>query len=303
MKNRSINPVIPQESFIQRAFDGFIEQASTKDTRPHPLIVSERWQFPLTYVDTNGNPDDYLYCARDWYMGLGGDKAVWSRSKADWLLSSQPVMIETKRERRQPEMLEYVNQYGLYRIAQVMKPRKGETALGEIQAYLAAAGVLFAQLARGNHKAKKLVKSITPTRLEAIEERKNFTATIKGKHVKHKPQYALLSNMVYSRVLNAGDEYTAKRVIVAELGLSDKQAKNLRDNINDLALSAITMAEKAAIAAMNNRPNLLSDDEMMYIVKHCARITAVSARQLAEFAGVDLLTGKPLLGSGNREQE
>lgn len=294
MKNHSTKP-----HALQKAFDGFLEQAKEKDNRPHPIIVSEKWDFPLTYVDTDGNPDNYLYCARDWYMGLGGDRAVWSRSKADWLSSSQPVMIETKRERRAPEMLEYVTQYGLYRIAQVMKPRKGETALGEIQAYLAVSGVFVGQLARGSKKATRTAKRlISQARQDGIEERKNFTTTATAKHINHKPQIGLLTNVIYSKLFKVGNEYTAKREIVAILGLDDKQARNLRDHINDLATSAVKMAEQAAIRAMNNRAGLMTDDEMLNVVKQCARIVAVPAWQLAEFAGVDLLTDKPTLPSG-----
>lgn len=283
----------------QRSFDGFLEQAKEKDTRPHPLIVSDKWQFPLTYVDTDNDPDNYLYCARDWYMGLGGDKAVWSRSKSDWLSSSQPVMVETKRDRRAPEMLEYVDQYALYLIAQRMKPTKEKPAIGEIQSYLAAAGVFVGQLARGGKKATRIAKRmISQARQDGIDERKNFTATIKAKHEKHKPQYGLVSNAIYSKVFKLGDEYTAKKHIVAILGLDAKQSKDLRGNLNELAQSAVTMAEKAAIRAMNNRAGLMTDAEIMQIVKQCARIVSVSAWELAEFAGVDLVTDKPLLGKG-----
>lgn len=269
-----------------------------RERRAIPLEVSEKWDFPLTYVDTDGNPDNYLYCARDWYIGLGGLKGNWSTHKNDWLSSVEPVMIETKRERRAPEMLEYVNEQGLYLISQRMKSRKGDTALGDIQVFLAASGVFVSQFARGSKKAtRKAQRVISQNRQDGIIERKSFTAIATEKHVKHKPQIGLLTNGMYSKLFNVGDEYTAKREIVAILGLSDKQAKALRDNINDLAVSAIKMAETAAIRAMQNRQSLMTDDEMMATVKQCARIVAPMAWQLAEFAGVDLLTDKPLLGN------
>lgn len=288
----------------QMSFDiEILAQAQEKDRRPHPVIISTKWNFPLTYVDTDGNADNYLYCARDWYIGLGGDKSNWSNHKNDWLSSVQPVMIETKRERRAPEMLEYVDQYGLYRIAQVMKPRKGETALGEIQAYLAMAGVFVGQLARGNKNATRMAKKlISKSRQDGIAERKNFTATARAKHIKNNPPIGLMTNTIYSKLFNLGNEYTAKKMIIAELGLSDKHARNLRDNFSDLANDAIRMAETASIRAMENRPNLMTDAEMLYTVKQCARIVAVPVRQLAEFAGVDLLSDKPLLSSGKDKQ-
>lgn len=107
-----------------------------------------------------------------------------------------------------------------------------------------------------------------------------------------------MTNLIYSKLFNLGNEYTAKKMIIAELGLNDKQSRKLRDNFSDLANDAIRMAETASIRAMENRPNLMTDAEMLACVKQCARIVAVPARQLAEYAGVDLLSDKPLLPSG-----
>lgn len=291
-KKKTISPL--QLSLIP------LDEIPKKDTRPHPIIVSEKWQFPLTYVDVDGNPDNYLDCARDWYMGLGGDKSNWSNHKADWLSTAQPVMIETKRERRAPEMLEYVNQYGLYRIAQVMKHRKDKTALAEIQSYLAAAGVFVGQLTRGSKNATRIAKKlISQARQDGITERKNFTAMATAKHIKHKPPIGLMTNTIYSKLFNLGNEWTAKKAIIAELGLTDKQARNLRDNFSDLVNDAIRLAESASIRVMENRPSLMTDNEMLACVRQCAAITAVSAKQLAEYAGIDLLSDRPLLKNKN----
>lgn len=40
-------------------------------------------------------------------------------------------------------------------------------------------------------------------------------------------------------------------------------------------------------------------NEQIEIARHCARKVALTARDLADYAGVDLLTGKPLLKGNN----
>lgn len=132
--------------------------APLTDIRPLPLIIADKWQFPLAYVDQDGDPDNYLYCARDWYIGLEGTKQGWSFSKKDWFTvisdwSSSvdqsekipAVLSQVKRVRRKPENLEFVNTKGLYTIAQRMyeKPDKRMSAVrSEIIDYLAKSGVL-----------------------------------------------------------------------------------------------------------------------------------------------------------------
>jgi hypothetical protein len=83
------------------------------------------------------------------------------------------------------------------------------------------------------------------------------------------------------------------------LGLDDKQAKNFRDHVNGLALSAIAMAEEASAAKMRGLQRSLSTQEQLDIVRYCAREVAIAASHLAEYANVDLLTGAPLLKQGN----
>jgi len=103
----------------------------------------------------------------------------------------------------------------------------------------------------------------------------------------------------YLELFRLNSERTAKAEIVSILGLDEKQARKMRDYLNGLALSAVTMTEEAATAKMNAIGRLLNSDEQVEIARHCARRVALTARDLADYAGVDLLTGKPLLEANN----
>jgi hypothetical protein len=292
MKQNSMFPEVVPDKILK-----------VKDERPLPLIIAEMWGFPLTYVDKERRDKDYLYCARDWYIGLGGDKSRWSNSKADWLSSSQPVMIETKRERRAPEMLEYVTEKGLYDIAQVMKVTpKNADRLQPIKDYLSVAGVHVDKERRDKDyflqstKAKAKHHGI---RLEAVEERKTFASIATETHVNRKPQIGNLTSMVYHKLGRTQSVYTAKKEIAAQLNLTPKQERQFRDHLKPLMLDAVKMAEKASGIKMRNAGKLLNDYEQMEIVKQCARIAAVSAWDLAAYVSVDLVTEKPLLNAKN----
>lgn len=295
-----------EESPIQLAFDGILSQAAIKDVRPLPLIISDKWGFPLTYVDNDGNPDNYLYSARDWYMGLGGASPNWSTSKNDWLykdnqLNAETVLIETKRERRAPEMLEYVTEKGIYDITQNMRVVKSnEERLKPIKDYVSIAARDFDSVRRGSKRGKKIEKAIvSKNRQDSIDQRKGLAATVKSKALRFSPMLmGRLTNTMYSKLFKVGTEYTAKKEIVSALGLTPSQAKHLRDHVNKLALKSIEMVEEAANAKIENHPTKMTDEEILYAVKQCARIIAPTAWSLAEFAGIDLMTGHKLLTSG-----
>ena len=107
------------------------------DERPLPLITADKWGFALYHVDRTGDAADYLYCARDWYIGLGGKKNAWSMYKNDWLLFMQPVEMGVKRPRRPIEMLEFVNAGSLYAIAVRMENKPDRPQLEYIKRMLA----------------------------------------------------------------------------------------------------------------------------------------------------------------------
>lgn len=285
MKQRSLIPDVVPDKILK-----------TKDSRPLPLIVAEQWDFPLQYHASNGKT---FFSIQDWIAGVAktdNAKRFWSDmqkrlEKSGNELYASCVQLPYHASNGKTYQMDFADDVTLYQITQRMDVNTGLRDV--ILVYLAKSGAIIDD-ARRNGNLERLARS------EGIEKRKDFTATIKKKSKRfNKYLIGRATNTIYSKLFRIGTEYTAKKMIVAELGLSDKEARNMRDYLNRLANKAIEMAEEAATVKIDNYPVQLSDDEILHIVKHCARIVAVSANELADYAGVDLLSGKFLLSAKN----
>lgn len=238
-------------------------QYQPHDDRPLPLRVAEKWSFSLSYIDRTGNPDDYLYCARDWYIGLEGDRGNWSRQKSDWLDANpdwslnynqfqkvRAYLVEVKRPYRPVEQLEFVDEKGLYAITQRMyeKPGKKMSAIrGEILNYLAAAGVLVDQIIRDPEKAEALKiaawrkqgrsEQWIAERTEGQKARSEITASWQSRGAIGQ-DFAILTNEVNTIALGR----SATRMT------RDMQVKpgQLRNNLDEAELGVIRVTESAA---------------------------------------------------------
>lgn len=261
---------------------------NSKDDRPLPLITADKWGFELAYVDQDGNADNYIYCARDWYMGLGGLKGNWSTQKSDWLYSLEPVEIEVKRPRRKPETVEFVDAKGLYLIASRMTPHKSKPELESIKKYLADAGV-FADIARRNPiEAARQLHDFA--RQKGIVQRKEAMQGAKDSHITGRPQYGLLTNAEYEIVLGG-----IKSELVKVLGLDEKQAARFREELGTLAIDALQMVEHSIAIRFNASYGELTDLQQLEIVRDCAHIVAPAFHQMCAYLGVDVLRNAPLL--------
>jgi hypothetical protein len=253
------------------------------DKRPLPLLVASQWSFPLAHIDTNGDPDHYLYCARDWFIGLGGEKSGWSKFDKSRLISIQPV--ETKRGNGKTESLEFVSAEDLYRIAANMRTMEKRPQLADIKQYLARAGVFVDQARREPEKvAEKLL-----ARAKGIQARNVFTAIAQETHHNHTPNYAALTNETYEALFDA-----TKSELVQQLGLSKAEASRFRDSLGELALKALGLAESAAATKMQQEGRGLTHEEQLEIVRVCSRFVAPAFHAMIAYLGVDNLTNRPL---------
>jgi len=262
-----------------------IEKYRSEDPRPLPLLVAEKWGFDLAFIDQDGNADRYLYSARDWFIGLGGEKSGWAKFDKSWLISNQPV--EVKRKNRKPESLDFVLAEDLYRIAQDMRAMAKRPQLQEIKDYLAAAGVLADQARRKPQEtAEKLL-----ARAKGIEARNLMTTAAQETHETHRPFYGKLTDVEYQILLGA-----TKQTIVERLNFNKSQTTHFRDQLGALALKALEMAETASAAKMRQQGRALTHEEQLEIVRTCARMVAPGFHQLADYLGVDRIQNNPLLG-------
>ena len=80
--------------------------------------------------------------------------------------------------------------------------------------------------------------------------------------------------------------------------LRQKKLKKVRDFLSSIALQGIMLYETASAEKMRQLGRKLTPEEQIEIVKACAEMVAPTIQQLADYVGVDLLSGKPLLEGG-----
>ena len=116
-----------------------LTQLSLFDNRPLPLIVAEKWQFPLQHYEPSTQFAKYHFSAQDWLIGLGLSK----RSAEDFWLK-KGVQFETVslpyETKGGQQTSDFATDKTLYLIAQEMRLTKRNPQLADIRQYLANAG-------------------------------------------------------------------------------------------------------------------------------------------------------------------
>jgi hypothetical protein len=267
---------------------------------PLPLYVAQQWAFELTYVDQDGNPSNYIYAVQDWLIGIMNTSKA--SAQETWRVLNSQVEIESsklpyKASNGKTYQMFFTNAKGLYRIAQELRATKKRPQLDAIRQYLAAAGVLVDEIRRDAEAAADLIEDLETkhkrVREQGKKKRINFTETARETHEKGNPNYGAITNAEYEVLFGA-----AKDELVKTLGLTRSQAKRFRDHISTLALQALDAAETAGAIRMKQLGRKLSTSEQIDIVRHCAKLVAPAFWELANYLNIDLLSGKPLLGSG-----
>ncbi len=116
-----------------------LTQLSLFDNRPLPLIVAEKWQFPLQHYEPSKQSSKYQFSAQDWLIGLGLTKRT---AEVFWLkkgvqFESVPLAYQTKGGQQTSA---FVTDKTLYLMAQEMRLTKRNPQLADIRQYLANAG-------------------------------------------------------------------------------------------------------------------------------------------------------------------
>lgn len=287
MSKNTKNPHTIQLSFLDL---DFIPQSSDPE-KPHPLIVAERWNFRLDYVEVDGDPKHYLYHVQQWVQGLGAtDHTTWVKMKNELVNSTHKLPLEELpivASNGKTYFVEYTDQAGCYAIAQAMRTTKKRPQLAEIKEYLIKAGVFVDNLRRGDKETVEWVKS----RLEGVQVRKSSTQIYTETHITHHPNIAYLTNVTYHELFQTRKQETAKKEIVKQLGLTPSQAANLRDHLHTLALDAIKAAETLAGEKMRSLGRTLDDDEQLAIVRYASQMEAESYAKKCQWLDVDPVTG------------
>lgn len=286
----------------------FRDKSAAKDAMPAPLQTAQEFNFPLQHYAPTEKGQEYLYSIQDWIIGLTGDNPrnvslSWAKLKPQLLISIQQLPYTALNGKSY--QMDFTNAHGLYLISQNLRATKDRPQLKKVREFLAKSAAWVELIARDKSAAKDAIKGIAGRhgiRIEGIEKRKAFTAVARDTHETGRPRYDILTNVIYHKIGRTVSEKYAAREIADTLGLTNAQAKKMRDYFKPLLHSAVTMAEEASNLAFKNYGRKLSTDEQIKLVRQNASIVAITAWDLAKAAGVDLVTEQPLLTSGKDRQ-
>ncbi len=294
-------PLLPDDEF-----DG--------DNLPLPLIVAQRWNFPLAYAQTK---DGLYYAVQDWMRGLTGEedtRKIWSyfkKQEAGKHMSSSTRRMAYMTPNGKTHQRDYTTDKGLYLIAQYLRVKQERPMLDEIRRFLAAAGAFVDEIRRepdklaenmGNpdklldafieyHRKRGKDDRWIQMRIESKIKRNQFTAALAEfvRDVLTRRHYATATDDVY-RGLWGRPAATLKK----ELNMS---SGSLRDHQPTLALYYQGIVEEVCAEKLGQAEEVGWDDARD-IIRTVAAIIGRQAKETGDLLRKDIATGKPLLSGG-----
>lgn len=251
---------------------------------PVPLRAAKHFSFPLQYHEIDG---EYWYSLNDWITGLTGET---NKNKVSKIASKYKT--ETSTLSRTLEKLSYLGQdgkaykrdfvsaYEAYRVAAYLRATDNRPALKRVKDYLAQAGAFVDQMQQDPRWAA--------ARINGVISHNDFTAMLHD--ALHNPP-----RWVYGRATN--EVYT---------GLFGRDAKQLsaelntdkpRNKMTQPALAYLSIAEWKAARRLEGITEI-SISLALSIVREVADSIGEQIDDLELSTGIDIVTGKPLLNSG-----
>jgi hypothetical protein len=282
---------------------------------PLPLIVAQRWNFPLAHIQTENG---MVYAVQDWMRGLSGEEDIrhlWSMFKktdAGKQMVNSTSRLPYKAKDGKTYQRDYVNDKGLYLIAQYMRVKHDRPVLDEIRQFLAAAGAFVDQLRLepetifenvkdpdrlldafiAYHRKRGKDNDWINTRIQSTVSRLHFTSALKEfvNMVLIRKHYATATDDVYLGLWGRNAATLKKEL---QLGKND----NLRDNQPSLGLSYQAIVEESCAIKLGKREEV-TWNEARDIIQTVAKMIGKHAKETAEMLEMDIATGKDLLPSG-----
>lgn len=281
------------------------------DERPLPLIVAQKWDFLLTYAETE---EGFFYAVQDWIKGLTGlddSRLVWAKMKGKIGLLNSIQQLPYTASNGRTYQVDFATDKGLYLIAQHMRVTKARPVLDEIKKFLAAAGA-FVDDVRRDANTVVISGALTPEQAMDVAIRGFHAQGRDDKWIRTRVESRIKRNLFTAALTEAvAEALTRKHYAIATddiyKGLWDRTAAmlrkqmkldkgvSLRDNQPMLALHYQGIAEEVAAHRLGDRSEL-SWHEARLIVKDVAAFVGQQAQATSRWLGIDLATGKPLLG-------
>jgi hypothetical protein len=290
----------------------FPADSSNHDDKPLPLIVASRWNFPLAHVETEGG---MMYAVQDWMRGLTGEQdtryvlAKFKKTEIgkQVLTSSQRLKYKTSDGKTQQR--DYINDKGLYLIAQYMRVTQDRPMLDEIRRFLASAGAFVDEVRR---EPEKLLESVQnpdklldafiayyrkqgkddrwiQTRIETKIKRNHFTAALNEFVIEAMTprRFATATDDVYQGLWRRSAATLKEQLRVPKNG-------SLRDHQPILALHYQGIVEEVCAQKLEQRDEV-TWDEARAIIQTIAAIIGRQADETSQLLQQDIATGSPLL--------
>jgi hypothetical protein len=286
----------------------------TPDDTPLPLIVANRWGFPLAHVEmVNGK----YYAVQDWIRGLTGEeniRTVWAMFKktdAGKQMLNSIERLPYKASDGKTYKRDHTTDKGLYLIAQYLRVKQDRPMLDEIRRFLAAAGAFVDEVRRDPEKLiekdpDKMLDAFIEyhrkrgkddrwiqMRIESKIKRNQFTAAlsefvIEALTPRH---YATATDDVYGGLWGRTAAQLKGELNVPKNG-------SLRDHQPTLALYYQGIVEEVCAQKIGQRDEL-TWGEARDIIQTIAAIIGRQADETGQLLQQDLATGKPLLPSAS----
>jgi hypothetical protein len=282
---------------------------------PLPLIVAQRWNFPLAHIQTENG---MVYAVQDWMRGLSGEQDVrrlwdmFKKTEAGKVLSNSIGQWPYKASNGRTYQLDHLDDKGLYLIAQYMRVKHDRPVLDEIRQFLAAAGAFVDQVRREPDLMVKSVKDADKlleafveyhrkrgksdewidARLQSTFSRIRFTKALSEFviEVLVRKHYATATDDVYKGLWGRSAATLRSQM---QLNKSD----NLRDYQPSIGLQYQGLVEEVCAAKLQKREEV-TWDEAREIIQAVAKMIGKHAKETAELLEMDIATGKDLLPSG-----
>jgi hypothetical protein len=295
--------------------NSILPDSQDKET-PLPLIVAQKWDFPLASVRID---EETFYAIQDWIRGLThaeNPNRIWSdlkRSVKQIQMYDSIVHLPYISRDGKTYQVEHTNDKGLYMIAQGLRVTKTRLALAAIKKFLAESGA-FVDKVRLNPQTFLTSGAMTPdqaidaaiqmyraqgkddkwiqARIEGKIKRNQFTAALNAAvaDVLTPRHYATATDDIYLGLWGRTSAY-----LKGELNLPKNVS--LRDHQPRLALHYQGIAEEVCAKKLGERTEL-DWEEARTIIKIVAAFIGEQAQATSRLLSMDLATGKPLLSSG-----
>jgi hypothetical protein len=282
------------------------------DNTPLPLIVANRWNFPLAHMQTD---DGMVYAVQDWMRGLTGEEdtryllAKFKKTDAGQRMWNSSQRMPYKTPNGRTHQRDYVSDKGLYLIAQYLRVTQDRPMLDEVRRFLAAAGAFADEVRRdpdkivesvnnpdklleafiSYHRRRGMDDRWIQMRIDSKIKRNKFTAALSEfiRETLTRRHYATATDDVYKGLWGRTAATLRK-----ELELP--KGENLRDYQPTIGLHYQGIVEEVCAKKLGDREEL-SWLEARDIILRMATIIGRQAEETSELMEMDLATGKPLL--------